>query len=178
MAKANQLSFELINSYDCRKIILADTSIYVGVPEQGTLQVLLPDREVIVELPWTTGSVNILNSNSLKYTKVVDQEDLQDLPDGVYTIKISICPHENNWFEKDVYRICKLQCKYNQALLKLDLSKCESCFNEQKLEKLQTAWVYMQGVIANTENNDITKASELYTVADKILTNLLQDCNC
>lgn len=178
MANSNQLSFEVINSYDCRKLILADTSVYSGTPEGATLQVMLPDREEVIELTWTTNSVNILNSNSLKYTKVVDQDDLQTLPDGAYTIKISICPYVDNWHEKDIYRICQLQCKYNQALLKLDLSKCESCFSEVKLNKLTTAFVYMQGVIANAENNDITKASELYSVANKILTGLLEDCDC
>ena len=35
----------------------------------------------------------------------------------------------------------------------------------------------MEGVIANTENGDINKATELYNVADKILENIIE-CDC
>jgi hypothetical protein len=177
MASTNKLYFEILPTLNCKTLALADMSTYAGDVEGATLQVQLPDRETVKELLYKPNSITILNSNSLGYSNVTDLNDLEDLPDGVYTIKISVCPYEINWFERDIYRICKLECKYYKALLTLDMSKCESCFSKQKMDKLNNARVYMEGVIANTNNGDINKASELYEVADKILDNLIE-CDC
>lgn len=173
----NKLSFEVLPTSNCNTLAIADTSIYNGVPEGATLQVELPDSSVIKEFPYTTGGVTVLNSNSLGYTNVSDLEDLQALPDGVYTIKISICPYDIFWYEKDYYRTCQLECKYYKAVIQLDLSVCESCYSKNKMNKLNLAWVYIQGVWANTQDGNINKATECYNVANKILTDLLE-CDC
>src|SRR6187399_3365833 len=112
-----KLSFTELPTNDCRTLAFADTSIYGSEAEGATLQVQLPDKESIIELTYKAGGVTILNSNTLKYSKVRSQNELLDLPDGVYTLKISVCPYDMYWYEKDLYRICKLQCKYNKALL-------------------------------------------------------------
>jgi hypothetical protein len=177
MASLNKLYFEVLTTNNCRTLAIADVSTYDDEVSGATLQVRLPDRETVRELLYNTNGITVLNSNSLGYTRVTDLDELSDLPDGVYTIKISVCPYEINWFERDVYRICKLQCKYFKALLTLDMSKCDSCFSKEKVEKLNTARVYMEGVVANTENGDINKATELYNVADKILENIIE-CDC
>lgn len=177
MASTNKLYFEILPTHNCNIMAVGDFSSYAADASGATMQVMLPDREEVIELLYNKGAITLLNSNSLKYTNVTDLDDLIALPDGAYTIKISVCPYEINWFERDVYRICKLECKYYKALLTLDLSKCDSCFNKNKMEKLNTAKVYMDGVIANAENGDINKATELYNVADKILTDLIE-CDC
>lgn len=177
--KTNQLYFTVLPGYDCKLLPIADLSIYADDAEGAVLQIQLPDRENIVETVYTRNSVSVLNSNSLKYTKVPDLGDLLPLPDGWYTIKMSVCPYEQFWFEKDYYRICQLQCKYNQTLLKLDLNKCEKCYGLDYSDKLRQVWFYIQGIVANTENNDVKSASELYKTANNILDNLLfcQDCH-
>jgi len=176
--KTNKLQFEIIPTYNCKLISLVDISIYSTDVEGATLQVQLPDREKVIELNYKPNGVTVLNSNSLQYTKVDNFDDLIDLPDGWYTLKISVCPYEMFWYEKDYYRICKLQCKYNQALLKLDLNKCENCYASDYVNKLNEAEFYMRGIIANTENNDIKGASSLYKKANSILDNLLYCKNC
>lgn len=170
------LSFEVIDSNNCQSIIIADTSVYNEVLEGQTMLIRLPDKSEVKEIVYSKNSLTILNSNSLGYTKVYKKDDLQDLPDGLYTIKITICPYEIYWYEKDYYRVCKLKCKYYKAVLKLDLSKCEKCYTAQDLESLNLAKVYIEGIEANAWNNDINAASALYKSADKILDNLLSNC--
>lgn len=177
MANSNKLYFEVIPTHNCKTLAIADLSVYAGIPEGATLQVSVPDSEEVIELMYNTNGVTVLNSNSLRYTNVADLADLEALPDGKYTIKISICPYSSNWFERDVYRICKLECKYYKAILSLDLSACTSCFDPIKQKKLADAKIYMEGVIANTEVGNINQATELYEVANKILTDLI-DCDC
>lgn len=177
MIKTNKLYFEVIPTNNCNTLAIVDLSTYATDVEGATLQVALPDSSVVRELIYNVGRVTVLNSNSLGYTNVANLQDLEALPDGAYTIKISVCPYESNWFEKDIYRVCKLQCKYYKAILTLDLAKCENCYDPNKLKKLREVELYISGIIANTEIGDINTATELYEVANKILDNII-DCNC
>ena len=143
----------------------------------GVLMISLPDKEEVIEVDYTKNSVTVLNSNSLGYTKVTSNKELQDLPDGLYTIKMTVCPYEIFWYEQDYYRICQLQCKYDKVLLKLDIDKCEKCYNAQYIDKLALARVYMDGIIANAKNDNINQATSLYKAANNILDTLLDSCN-
>lgn len=175
--KTIQLSFEVLQTNNCKTLSVVDTSIYNTTPEGLVMQVVLPDREEVKELSFTRNSVNLLNSNTLGYSNVPDADDLIDLPDGAYTIKISACPYEDFWFEKDIYRICQLECKYNKAVLELDLNSCQNCYDKHKVDKLKEAWLFIQGVKANTENGNIDAATSCYETANKILEKLL-NCDC
>lgn len=173
-----KLSFEILPTNECKTLAIADTSVYNGVPEGATLQVSVPDKDDVIELVFTVGGVTVLNSNALQYSKVNDLSYLLPLPDGLYTFKISVCPYDIFWYEKDFYRTCQLECKYYKALLELDLVNCQKCYSKERLEKLQLAWLYIQGIWANTNNGDINKASSLYKSADSILTALLECDDC
>jgi hypothetical protein len=46
------------------------------------------------------------------------------------------------------------------------------------MEKLKLAGLYMEGVLSNTNDCNLTQANELYSTASKILDNLINcDCN-
>jgi len=170
-----KLSFDILNSYSTKTLVLLDTSFYSPnmTITGNTLQVQLPDRSQIQELSYTQNGVTVLNSNNLGITS----GDIGELPDGVYTAKISICPYDLYWFEKTWYRTDKLECLYYQALLKLDINSCSDCFSPENLGMLATAKVYIEGVKANMYNNNIAKATELYKVASRILDEVI-NCDC
>jgi len=172
------LNFDVLPTSNCGAMAIVDERSYASDAEGMTLQIQLPDRENIIETVYQTRGVTVLNSNSLKYTKVREANQLQDLPDGWYTIKMSICPYDQFWVEKDYYRVCKLQCKWYQALLKLDLNKCDNCYANAYSEKLRQAWFYLQGITANAENNDLQACQDLYKVTNNILDNLLYCTDC
>ena len=179
MLHNTHLSFLELPTHSKKTIAIVDTSYYnpSSTISGNVLQIILPDRPNVIELPFNTSGVTILNSNNLGITSFVDEQFLTDLPDGAYTAKISICPYDQFWFESTWYRIEKLKCKYYQALLKLDLSECQSCFSPEKDNELQTCWRYIQGIEANMNQGNIRQCSKFYNVATYILDDIL-NCSC
>jgi len=176
----NKLKFDVIEMNNCALMGIMDISSYSvdsDLVELPTLQVLMPGYPEVVELNYYPEQVTILNSNNLQISNVANPEDLLALPDGLWTIKQSICPFEDNWYEKKFYRLCQLECKFYSAFLNLELSKCEDCYSDEKAKKLNTAWMYMQGVKANVGKCNFNKATTLYEKAEKIVDAIL-DCEC
>jgi hypothetical protein len=173
------IDFTILDTYNNKTMGIADISYYSSamISTGYTLQILVPGYEDPAELNYYPNGVTILNSNLLNITRVADQADLLDLPDGVYTIKMSICPFDNFWKERTFYRTSRLECKYSQALLTLDFSQCTDCFSTTKVQNLSLAKIYIEGVHANMVDCNLKKATELYQKANAILDNLL-NCNC
>jgi|SRR6187402_239268 len=181
MLKATKLSFDILDTNSCKTLGLIDTSYYSTAQtiSNATLQVISPFDDEAVELDYYKGAVTILQSNNLNITNVEDTDYLVDLPDGLYTAKISICPEDQYWFEKTWYRTCQLECKYDKAFLKLNVNTCDACFSPDKLQRLERARMYIYGAKVNTKNCNHLESNKLYKAADKILENLLScDCGC
>lgn len=180
MLTSTKLSFEILESNSCKTLSLADTSIYSNSQTlaNATLQVITPFDDAPVELDYYRGAVTVLNSNTLKITNVYDFSNLVDLPDGLYTAKISVCPEDVYWYEKSWYRTCLLECKYDKAFLNLNIQSCEVCFSPEKLQRLERARMYIYGCKVSARDCNNKQADSLYKGADKILNNLLLcDCN-
>jgi len=174
-----RLSFDTFNTYNTKTLGIIDTSFYntLQTVSGNVLQILVPGYQNPVELSYQQSGVTILNSNNLGITNVIDEINLIPIPDGAYTIKISICPYEQFWFERTIYRTAKLECKFDEALLLLDLNSCSTCYSTDLADELQTAWMYIQGVKANCEDNNINQATQCYNVAIKILDKIIT-CRC
>lgn len=176
-----ELSFDVLNTNNIKTIALNDTSIYKSGDSGFTLLVAIPGYlpEDAVELSYYKNGVITLNSNSLKLSNVTSPSLYLELPDGLWTAKISVCPYETNWYEKSWYRTAVLECKYYKAFLQLELNICTSCYNKNKKEKLDLVWTYIQGVHSNANDGNYRKASELYSTALDLVEKLLdcKECN-
>lgn len=174
------LSYDVLDSHNVNTIVLADTSIYRDGDSGFVLQVVVPGYPIDkpVELNYYQNGVTILNSNNLKLTNVTNPKFYNPLPDGVYIAKISVCPHDVYWYQKSWYRVANIWCKYYKAFLKLNVKNCEKCYSPQKLAKLNTAWLYINAVVANAEDDNLNACDELYQAASKILDDLLVNCKC
>lgn len=176
-----ELSFDVYDTHNVKTLGIVDTSVYDSNASGFTLQVIIPGYEPIdaVELNYYKNGVTILNSNNLKLTNVTSPNLYTNLPDGLWTAKISVCPHESNWFEKSWYRTNELLCKYYKAFLNLELNICTDCYNKHKKQKLDLIWTYIQGIHANVSDSNFKAATDLYSTANKMLDKLLncQDCN-
>ena len=181
MINSTKLSFTVIDTHSLKTLGIADTSMYSSAQgfNGATLQVITPfNPNKIVELNYFQNGVTILNSNTLQITNVNRLEDLADLPDGIYTAKISICPYEQFWFEDTWFRIDALQCQYNQALLKLNVVNCENCYNPEKLKILNRVRLYIESIKANTQIDNYKEAQKLYSASKKLLEKLLYCEEC
>lgn len=174
------LSFDLVETHNINTISIVDTSTYRDGDSGFVLQVVVPGYPVDkpIELNYYQNGVTTLNSNMLKLTNVTNPQYYSALPDGVYIAKISVCPHETYWYQRTWYRVANIWCKYYKAFLKLNVKNCEKCYSPQKLAKLNTAWLYINAVVANAEDDNLNSANELYQAADKILSELLVKCKC
>jgi hypothetical protein len=174
---STKLEFVILSTDNCNTFALADTSYYN--PNQpisnAALQIISPFSTFPVQVNYYRSGITVINSASLNITNPYDP--LQVIPDGIYTAKISICPEDKYFYEKTWFRTCQLECQYEKALLKLDITKCDECFDPKKLDKLKRANIYIQGVKANMGSCNIKQAQALYTAANKIIEDVI-DCNC
>lgn len=179
MIKPTKLSFDILNTDSCKTFGIVDTSYYSTLQQTAnpTLQVITPFDDDPVEVDFYKNAVTIFNSNSVKITSVTDFDFLSDLPDGLYTAKLSICDAKDLWFEKSWYRTCLLECKYDKAFLTLHVNSCEACFSPDRLQKLERAKMYIYGCKVNAKNCNNKEAGKLYAAANKILDSLLE-CDC
>jgi ribosome-associated translation inhibitor RaiA len=106
-------------------------------------------------------------------------DPLLPLPDGVYNLKYTIAPAYKNYVEKSIMRVEKLQEKFDDAFMKLDMMECDRAIKTQQKVDLNTIYFFIQGAIAAANNCAITEANKLYVQADKMLTNFIKNgCQC
>jgi len=180
MVQNTSLNFNVLETNDCQTLAILDTSYYSPLQQVtgNVLQILVPGYLKPVELFYNQSGITLLQSNNLKITNVIGPENYVDLPDGAYVIKISICPHNEHWIEKVFYRTCKIDCKYDLAILQLDLNNCTTCYDSKLAEVLTTIRLYIEGTKANARLGNIRQATMLYNVANRLLDNLIECKDC
>lgn len=172
------LDFTIIDTSNCKTIGIVDTSYYnpsttIGAP---TLKVYRPGFKNPVTINLIPRKVNIINSNDLGFSNTNLVDGLLDLSDGIYRIQYTINPADTYSVEKTFIRVCKLQCKYDSALLKLDVMNCDDPTRKSKLVKLREIEFLIASSIAasNVCNNKL--AIKLYERANIELDRFERDC--
>jgi len=174
---SNKLDFTIPELNSCKLLGILDLSEYAGTPTGLDLQVLIPGGYPVRELNYYKNALTILNSNTLGLTNVDSSVNYVDLPDGVWVVKIGICPYNVFWAEKKWYRTCQIWCKFHKAFLKLELNKCDTCYNKEMADRLDTAERYIKGCESSVINADFSTATSLYNVANTILDRIIS-CDC
>lgn len=181
-----KLGINIIDTHDFKTLGLLDVSQYNPniVVEQATIEIFPPGFSLAASPYFMFGALNVYNSNGLGLTRASCEEELVNLPDGIWKIKYSICPNDKLFIEKIFLKTDKLRCKFNQAFLTLDLS-CDSDLtdsnNKKKLKKIQEIEQYIQGAIAASNQENAKLATDLYKKADQLLDKLVQAknfCGC
>src|SRR5688572_8172160 len=168
----SRLNFDIIDTHDFKTLGITDVSWYNPdiTIETPTIEILPPGYTIAASPFFMVGALNVYNSNGVGITKASCEEELVDLPDGLWKIKYSICPNDKLFIEKFFLKTDKIQCRYTQALLSLDLNlPSDSDVEKQKRKKLAEIEFYITGAIAAANNQDAKKASDLYKKADKLL---------
>ena len=173
-----QLDILVIPTYNTLTLGVADASTYTSTPpivSSPTIEITPPGFDVAV-IPFTVDDFNIFTSSNLGITPVGIN---QPLPDGVYYLKYSITPAYENFVEKSIMRVDKLQEKFDGAFMKLDLMECDQALRTQSSVTLNTIYFFIQGSIAAANNCAVTDAYKLYNQADNMLNNFLKNnCGC
>lgn len=175
----SKLNFNIIDTHDFKTLGIVDTSWYNPdiTVETPTIEILPPGYTVAASPYFMTKALNVYNSNGLGITRASCEDDLVDLPDGLWKVKYSICPNDQLFVERFFLKTDKIQCKYNKAFLSLDLENLSDSKQQQKRKDLNEIEIFLNGSIAAANNQNAKLASDLYKKADNLL-NRFGQCDC
>jgi hypothetical protein len=173
-----QLDILIIPTYSVLTIGVADASVYPTNPpvvSSPSIEIQIPGFGTKI-LPFVPNEINVFTSSNLEITDIGCN---QPLPDGVYRIKYSVAPAYANYVEKTILRVEKLQEKFDNAFLKLNMMECDRAIKTQSSVDLNTINFFIQGAIAAANNCSEYESNKLYAQADNMLNSFLKsDCGC
>lgn len=180
---ATTLNFLVINTYSTLTLGVADNSVYDSTPTGATMVVTLPTGVTTltggttVSIPFTPNDYNIFNSATLQLSAVGTSVPL---PDGIYGLTYSVVTFPPvSPVSKSIMRTAKIQEKFDNAFMKLDMMECDMAIKTQQKVVLSSIYFLIQGSIAAANNLASTQSAKLYQQANMMLDNfLLNNCGC
>ena len=173
-----QLDILVVPTYNVLTLGIADASVYPTNPpvvSAPSIEIDIPGFGTTT-LPFVPNDINVFTSSNLGIT---EEGCNQSLPDGIYRIKYSIAPAYANYVEKTILRVDKLQEKFDNAFLKLNMMECDRAIKTQSSVQLNTINFFIQGAIAAANNCAEYESNTLYAQADNMLNNFLKsNCGC
>ena len=173
-----KLDILVIPTYDTLTLGIADASTYPNDPptvSSPTIEITVPNFG-IVNLPFNVNVLNVFSSSSLGITPIGTNDPI---PDGIYYLKYTVDPAEVNFVNKTTMRVDKLQQKFDEAFMKLDMMECDRAIKTQAKVELTTISFFINGALAAANNCAIIEANKLYLQADKMLNNFIRaNCGC
>lgn len=163
------LDFSIINEEDLFNISFLDKSIYMETPNMPIVEIQKPMFNQVYRIPIIPNKVT--NFNSFTFGNNIYKE----LPDGIYTIRYCINPHDTIYVEKQILKQSKILCNLQRLLLDLDYCDKKS-FDKLKKEILDI-YVLLESSKAHCNDCNNTLAVEQYKLANKLTESLLKN-NC
>jgi len=169
------LDFLMVPTYNTLTMGIVDASVYPSPVTSPTIEITPPGFNVAV-IPFDVDDYNTFTTSNLGITAVGVN---QPLPDGVYHIRYSVSPAYLNFVEKSIMRTDKIQERFSEAFMKLDMMECDRAIKTQAKVELNSINFFIQGAIAAANNCAIVNANKLYNQADKALTSFMKNnCGC
>lgn len=173
-----KLDILVIPTYNKYTLGVADASTYPTNPPAvsgATMELTVPGFGTFVK-PFSVNDFNIYTTSNLGITPVGEE---QPLPDGIYRMRYSVAPAYENNVEKSIMRTEKIQEKFDEAFMKLDMMECDRAIKTQAKVDLNSIYFFIQGAIAAGNNCAEAEATKLYNQANKMLDNFVKNnCGC
>lgn len=171
------IDFLILDSNDPKTFVLLDISKYLDIPIKPIIEVTLPGFTGHIEIPYIPNTFTVFNSDNLGLTEACEYNTLSDLPDGVYQLKIKVCPYDQLFNKKCYLKTTQLELQFQYLLLSLDLS-C-NCIDEKKFkEDIIDISILIQSAKAESTYCNIDKALAKYMAASKKIDKLTNLLNC
>jgi len=164
----NVLDFEIIETGNPKTLVFVDASTYIAEPDRPLLEVIMPGFSKYFLVNVAANQVNTFNSSTLGINRVLLQELLTDLPDGVWTLKYKICPYKFVFQVKKIMRITKLLNKLKLLYQHIDLSECAGKEDFEQERNLVRIHILIEGAKAEVEKNS-KLAQEYYQLANRLI---------
>jgi len=177
----SQLDIYIEKILNPKLLIVKDASWYnpdIAVTN-AKLDLQYPNSLDYVNIPVGKNFTYVINSNTIGLTNVTRTDALSELPDGLWTIKYSICPNDELYVEYTFLRNIKQLIKYHNLFCQIEIDKCNK---KHYLEDLKTIRSIKDIIDAAQYLADdcgkYEKAIELYNYADSLLNEFTKDCKC
>jgi len=172
------LKIVVLPTYDVTTMNVADASKYPTDPPQVTDPFLLvtPPGFPPITLPFKVGGNNFLDTSNLGIT---DDGSILELPDGIYHMSYSIFPSYQNHSDISIMRVDKLQEKFDEVFMGLDMMECDGAIKNQAKVELNTIYLLIEGAKAAANACAYIEAQELYNKASSMLDKMMhKNCGC
>ncbi|MCA9495585.1 MAG: hypothetical protein KC589_01470 [Nanoarchaeota archaeon] len=175
-----QLDIYIDEVLNPKLLIIKDTSWYNPdiVPSNGVIDVKNPIDNKIYSIPVGKDFLFTVNSNTLNITNVSDFKQLKELPDGIWTVKYSICPNQELFVEYSFLRNTKQTIKWMNLYCKLDLEKCNKKNYQEELKSLRDIKDLIDAAKYKADCGKYEQSLELYDRANQLLDSFSGKCKC
>lgn len=149
--------------------------------ENYILEVLPPHKECWIPFNTLKNFSLTLNSSNLQYKKAFCEDDLIDLPDGIYEFKQSYKPNIHTLKHYYHFRTVSLENKLRKAFSDLFDEKCDINKDEffRNREKLRDIKEYLEASKYMVEEClEKQKGKELYSYSKQLLKEYSKNCYC
>ncbi len=173
---AHSLDIAILPTYNVETIAVSDLSTYdPSPPTTPTLEINVPNFGSVY-LTFAYNQTNIFDSTDLGLTTAGNEVGL---PDGIYCFKYTVDPANTYYVEKSIMRVDRLQLKFDEAFMRLDMMECDQPIKKQSMVDLQTIYFYIQGAIAAANNCATVESQKLYIQANNMLDGMIAtNCGC
>lgn len=176
-----KLDILVIPTYNALTLGIADASVYPTNPPNVTnpqIKITVPNFGIVF-LPFNENELNVFSSSNLGITATGINDPL---PDGIYYLEYIVQTppsYATQTVEKTIMRTDRIQEKFDEAFMKLDMMECDRAIKVQAKTELTTVSFFINGAIAAANNCATVEANKLYLQADKMLNNFIrQNCGC
>lgn len=157
------LDFSVIETMDPKTIVIIDKSTYMDKkPQKPKLEILAPgytQAKIVSYNPYKTTVVNARQLNLTCGNSV-------NMPDGIYVIKMSICPNEHVYLEKTFLKTDLLEYAIDSKLL--ETLSCKDLTDKFKRD-METIFILLKSAKAHGANGNINEATKLYSKIEKLV---------
>jgi hypothetical protein len=170
------INFLVPDLHDQYTLGIADASYYAPnfAITNPTLEIT-PPSFAKATIPYNTGNLNVINSNDLNITCVSDGAQLAILPDGIWTIKMSVSSPNTYFKTKSFMRTSNIRRKFGIAVMKTDAACCGGDIQSQQQKYLDEAFYYIELATAAGNDCNAVVAISLLQQANKLLDNFIDN---
>lgn len=172
MAHKHSLAIDIPDTACENTLRIVDVSIYDSLVEFDCprLDIYLPGfSEPIYYTDLTEGFIKNLSTQSLGLS--AQENPINNLPDGLYTIRYSVSPNTLVYVQYYHLRVTYLTNVYYREICKIQMQACEPTAEQiERMKDLRYIKMYIDAAKAKAEYCHSPKqAIEMYTYAERLL---------
>jgi len=180
MAAKHQLSLEVLDVKNLGILKITDTSVYTDKIDVDceVLHITVPGFNSPVAIEVVKGFDLVITACDLYLQTTNCEESLQNLPDGVYTIRYSVNPNDKVYVEYKHLRITSVLDQWYKQLCQLEMAACEPKEDvKESLKELRLIKSFIDAAKAKVEYcHDVEAGMDLYNYAKRRLDKFPDTC--